>query len=90
MYTKDSHNVDKRYIYRCSKRHSSTCKGILVKENENFILESSHNHPSDPYIIEILNLKNEMTQMCCYVQTPKVFFINWKQREGGGMEGRIQ
>lgn len=66
VYEGYTYNMDNRYsyIYRCAKRRTIECKGVLFKERENFILENSHNHPSEPHIGDILNLKKEMIQMC--------------------------
>jgi len=68
VYKRFTYNMDKRYtyIYRCSTRRTSACKGILIliKENESFILEYSHNHSSEPYASEVLNLKSEIIQIC--------------------------
>lgn len=66
VYEGYTYNIDNRYpyIYRCAQRRIAACKGVLIKESENFILESSHNHPSEPYVCDILNLKSEMIRMC--------------------------
>ncbi|XP_067216201.1 uncharacterized protein [Linepithema humile] len=66
IYEGYTYNIDKRYnyIYRCAKRRTTACKGVLIKENEKFILDCKHNHSSEPYIADILNLKKEMIQMC--------------------------
>jgi len=66
VYEGYTYNIDNRYTYtyRCTKRRTTACKGVLVKERESFILQSNHNHPSNARILDILNLKSETTQMC--------------------------
>ncbi|XP_071653723.1 uncharacterized protein [Temnothorax longispinosus] len=66
VYEGCTYHTDKRYtyIYRCTKRNTTACRGLLIKENEKFILESNHNHPNEPYVFDVLNLKNEMIRMC--------------------------
>ncbi|XP_029678513.1 uncharacterized protein LOC115244734 [Formica exsecta] len=66
VYEGCTYNIDKRYnyIYRYAKRRITACKGLLIKENEKFIVDCTHNHPSELYISDILNLKKEMLQMC--------------------------
>ncbi|XP_011876392.1 PREDICTED: uncharacterized protein LOC105566750, partial [Vollenhovia emeryi] len=65
--------MDKRYmyLYRCAKRRTTSCRAVLIQENETFILESSHNHSSEPYVFDILNLKTEMIRICKETATSK-------------------
>ena len=39
-----------------------TYYGSLIKEK--YVLKDKHNHSSEPYVINIFNLKCEMVQMC--------------------------
>jgi len=61
-----TYNIDKRcnYIYRCAKRRTVSCTGLLVKVEEKYVLKNKYNHPSEPYVIDIFNLKHEMIRMC--------------------------
>ncbi|KYM96124.1 hypothetical protein ALC62_13175 [Cyphomyrmex costatus] len=65
VYEGFTYNIDKRYIhvYRCAKRRSLLCRGMLMVQNGKFILGNRHNHPNEPHVIDIFNLKKEMVQM---------------------------
>jgi len=59
VYEGFTYNVDKRYtyIYRCSKRRTLLCSGLLVKMEERYILKAKHNHSNEPYVIDIFKMK---------------------------------
>ncbi|XP_036141103.1 uncharacterized protein LOC105840333 isoform X3 [Monomorium pharaonis] len=73
VYKNYSYCMDKRYdhIFRCSKRKTEKCSGVLKKEGESFTLEIPHNHSEELYILEINNMKKEMIQLS--KQTTKSF-----------------
>lgn len=66
VYEGYTYNFDKRCnnIYRCAKRRTALCSGLLIKVEEKYVIKNGHNHPSEPYIVDIFNLKSEMIQMC--------------------------
>ncbi|EGI62553.1 hypothetical protein G5I_09119 [Acromyrmex echinatior] len=65
VYEGYKYNIDKRYthVYRCARRRSHLCRGVLMVQNEKFTLGNTHNHPSEPHVIDIFKLKREMIQM---------------------------
>lgn len=62
VYEGYTYNIDKRNIniYRGAKRRTAPCRGLLIENDEKFALKYEHNHPSEPYTVDISNLKNEM------------------------------
>jgi len=66
IYEGYTYNIDKRnkYIYHCAKRRIIPCNGSLIKVEERYVLKKKHIHPSEPRVIDIFNLKNEMIHMC--------------------------
>lgn len=65
VYEGYKYNIDKRYthVYRCARRRSHLCRGVLMVQNEKFTLANTHNHPSEPHVIDVFKLKREMIQM---------------------------
>ncbi|KYN13663.1 PREDICTED: uncharacterized protein LOC108766451 [Trachymyrmex cornetzi] len=68
VYEGYKYNIDKRYthVYRCARRRSHLCSGVLMIQNEKFTLGNMHNHPSEPHVIDVFKLKREMIQMSKY------------------------
>lgn len=51
------------YLYRCSKHKTEKCSGLLRKKRESYILEHTHNHLDEPYIIQVFNMKKKMIRL---------------------------
>lgn len=66
VYHNYTYCKDNRYdhIYRCTKRKSERCSGIIEKKGECYNLKHRHNHSEERYIIEIYKMKKEMIRLC--------------------------
>jgi len=61
------YHKDKRCtgIYRCSLRRSMECYAILMwNPDETYILKSPHNHSANDTVLQQIEMKQEMLQMC--------------------------
>lgn len=72
VYNNYTYNVDNRYtyLYRCSKHKTEKCSGLLRKDGESYILERTHNHLDEPYIVQILNMRKEMVRLTLETTKP--------------------
>lgn len=72
VYNNYTYNMDNRYtyLYRCSKRKTEKCSGLLRKDGESYILERAHNHLDEPYIVQILNMRKEMVRLTLETTKP--------------------
>lgn len=66
VYHNYTYCKDNRYdhIYRCTKRKSERCSGIIEKKGECYNLKHRHNHSEERYIIEIYKMEKEMIRLC--------------------------
>lgn len=78
IYNGYVYHLDKRNqrIYRCSARRSLECYATLIRNpNETYILKVQHNHPANDTILQQMEMKQEMLQMCREtVMKPKEIF----------------
>ncbi|CAL1672531.1 unnamed protein product [Lasius platythorax] len=67
VYDGHVYHIDKRCngIYRCASRRSLHCYAALVRnQDETYTLKTSHNHPSNETMLQEIELKQEMLQIC--------------------------
>lgn len=61
------YHMDKRCvgIYRCSSRRSLECYATLKRNPDGtYILKSPHNHLANDTVLQQIEMKQEMLQMC--------------------------
>lgn len=67
IYDGHIYHIDKRCngIYRCASRRGMGCYAVLMQNpDETYTLKKAHNHPANQTMLQEIELKQEMLQIC--------------------------